>query len=268
VKMPYRAIAWGLVAPRGGMASVCEIKQALVEHGPLESCVFDTKTFVAYRGGIYREASKLPAAPAANHLVVIVGWDDRRGTAGCWKIQSSWGKRWGEGGFMWLEYGSNSIGDSACWVRAQSKQYRLPDDVHKEIDDAAEPFPIWRGAKIVSPTRAEDPLLAPAEALKHEGERIAIEFSVEGGSITPAGDVELFTKKSWRDEGCILTRLLKSDLHKFGAADNRTLLESYQGKRIRVRGSLQPNPLFVGKQYLGDRPFIEVANPKQIEIVK
>jgi hypothetical protein len=89
IKMPYRAIAYGLVAPQGSMPSAQEIKQALVDHGPLESCVYATKAFIAYTGGVYREAGQLPDKPTSTHMVVIVGWDDRRGTSGCWKIQSS-----------------------------------------------------------------------------------------------------------------------------------------------------------------------------------
>jgi hypothetical protein len=152
---------------------------------------------------------------------------------------------------MWLEYGSNRIGHSACWVRAQAKQYQLPENIHKEIDDAAEPFPVWRGAKTIAPTKAETPLLAPEDALKHEGERIAIEFSVEGGSITPAGHVELFKKKSWQDEGCILIRLLKSELHKFANGNDQAILETYRGKKIKVRGSLQKNVTLRRRQAFG-----------------
>jgi hypothetical protein len=266
-KMPYRAIAWGRVSPKDQVSSVPEIKQALVDHGPLVSCVFDTAAFVAYKGGIYQESSKLPPGPAANHLVVIVGWDDRRGASGCWKIQSSWGHKWGEDGFMWLEYGSNYIGDSACWVRAQAKQYRLPGDIHRQINAAAEPFPAWLGARTValSPSKPM-PVLTPAEALKREGERIVLECVVQGGGTAPWGDVELTTEKSWKDDGCILIRLLKSDLHKFGNG-NEGVLQTYRLKKIRVHGSLQNNPIYLGEKLLGDRPFIEVADSEQIEIL-
>jgi hypothetical protein len=112
------------------------------------------------------------------------------------------------------------------------------------------------------------PIVSPAAALKREGERVVLEFAVRGGSVTPDGHVELFTEKSWRDDGCILIRLLKSELHKFGGASDHDLLESYRGKKIRVHGSLQFNPLYIGKRYLGDRPVVEVADPAQIEIVK
>jgi hypothetical protein len=118
VSMPYRAIAWGMVPPAGGIPEVKQIKQALLDHGPLACCVYYTPGFQAYRSGVYKERSPLPDALAVNHLVVIVGWDDRKGSAGCWKIQNSWGKQWGESGFMWLEYGSNNIGRSTRWVRA------------------------------------------------------------------------------------------------------------------------------------------------------
>jgi hypothetical protein len=265
VRMPYRAIAWGLVAPQGGVPAVGQIKQALLDHGPLATCIYQTPAFKAYKGGVFAEHFRPPTGESqTNHFVVIVGWDDRKGRGGCWKVQNSHGRMWGEGGFMWIEYGSNNVGHSACWVRAQATQYQLPADIHEQVSAAAEPFPRWPGAKALSPPPPELPTLTPDEALKQQGERVVVRFKVLGGGIHDSdGHVELFSKASWRQEGCLIVRLLKDDLPKFGAPNPQALLERYKGQVIRVRGSVQINPI-----YVGDRPIIEVGAPDQIEVVK
>ncbi|MBX6312865.1 MAG: hypothetical protein IRY99_08115 [Isosphaeraceae bacterium] len=266
VKMPYRAVAWGMVAPPGGMPAVEQIKQALLDHGPLVANVYLTPAFKAYRGGIFAEHAKPPAgAPPTGHIVVIVGWDDRKGKEGCWKVQNSWGPRWGEGGFMWIEYGSNNIGHSACWVRAQSTFYDLPEGIHEEISPEADPFPHWPDAKEVDlPSPTDAPILTPTEALKRQGEQVVVQFPVKGGAINSfEGHVELFSEASWRDERCLIVRILKDDLAQFPAKSPRALLDRYRGKEIRVRGSVQTNPINIG-----NRPIIEVDDPDQIEMTK
>lgn len=266
VKMPYRAIAWGMVAPPGGMPSVVQIKQALLDHGPLVANVYSTPAFKAYRGGLFAEHAQPPAgAPPTGHIVVIVGWDDRQGKEGCWKIQNSWGPRWGEDGSMRIEYGSNNIGHSACWVRAQSTHYDLVEGIHAEISPEADPFPHWPGArKLNLPAPAPAPILTSTEALKRQGEQVVVQFPVKGGDIhSSEGHVELFSEPSWRDGQCLIVRILKEELAKFPTKNSHALLESYRGKVIRVRGSVQPNPINVG-----NRPIIEVDDADQIEVVK
>lgn len=41
--------------------------------------------------------------PAMGHAVVIVGYDDDK-FGGAVEVMNSWGKRWGQGGFMWMRY--------------------------------------------------------------------------------------------------------------------------------------------------------------------
>lgn len=262
IKMPYRAIAWGMVAPPGGMPKTEQIKQALVDHGPLVANVFFTPAIKAYQRGVFREDGK-PGDGSTNHILLIVGWDDTRGKSGCWKIQNSWGERWGEKGFMWIEYGSNNIGHSACWVRAQAKHYALPADIHRQVTVATDPFPDWPGAKQVHAAAPNLPALSPVAALKKQGERVVVQFTVQGGAIHPDGHVELFSEKSWRHEHCLIIRILKSELDKFPVKSDRALLDSFQGKMIRVRGSVQMNPINVG-----NRPILEVGDPEQIKIVQ
>lgn len=100
---------WGFVDPDGQTPSVDEIKASLCNYGPLSSSVYVSSAFKAYTGGVFDEMG----AGQTNHAVTLVGWDDKRGA---WLMRNSWGKWWGEDGYMWIKYGSNSIGRSAAWA--------------------------------------------------------------------------------------------------------------------------------------------------------
>jgi hypothetical protein len=108
VPLPYRVIAWGMV--NGGTD---DLKRTLLR----------------------------------DHAILIVGWDDRKTARGAWKIQNSWGKRWGDDGFAWVEYGANAINKQMYWLRAQSAHYPLPADAHRKLGAGTDPFPDWTKRK-------------------------------------------------------------------------------------------------------------------------
>jgi cathepsin L len=143
----FRLVGWGRVGSGKGPPTVEEVKEALLEHGPLVVGVRTTPAFHRYKGGVFAEHAKpAPGEDPTNHAVVIIGWDDRKGK-GCWHVQNSWGLKWGDGGGMWIEYGCNNVAYLAYWVRAQSSQYALPADAHELLGGDADPFPRWPGAK-------------------------------------------------------------------------------------------------------------------------
>jgi cathepsin L len=127
VATPYRATSWGYVAKDGATPTVAAMKQALLRHGPLAVAVNATTAFQHYKGGVFNEHN----TGAINHGVLIVGWDDKKGAHGAWLIKNSWGTTWGEAGYMWIEYGSNRIGDHAAWVEAKSSYFHLSDRFFK-----------------------------------------------------------------------------------------------------------------------------------------
>lgn len=87
--------------------NVAQIKTALLD-GPVCTAIDASDAFEAYAGGCYDQPGY-----GVNHLVLIVGWDDRAcGNAGAWLIKNSWGPGFGESGYIWVRYGAASTGTS------------------------------------------------------------------------------------------------------------------------------------------------------------
>lgn len=108
----YKIQSWGYVSPNNPSSpSVDELKAAIVAHGPITVSVNATDAFSNYTGGIF-DADE---GNDTNHAVVLAGWDDSKGA---WHMRNSWSADWGEGGYMWIKYGSNGIGTWASWAEA------------------------------------------------------------------------------------------------------------------------------------------------------
>ena len=109
----YKVAAWGYVTEKAEVPTVAEMKAAMAQHGPIAVAVRATPAFQGYTGGVFNEAN----TGDINHAVVLVGWDDAKGA---WLMRNSWGKNWGEDGYMWIKYGANSVGYASTWVRPAS----------------------------------------------------------------------------------------------------------------------------------------------------
>lgn len=110
---PYHALTFGYAGAPGAIATTNQIKSALMAHGPVSTCLKTTKGFHAYKSGVFGEEG---VTGPVTHCVVIVGWSDDKGA---WRIKNSWGTGWGEGGFMWLRYGSHLVGTDTTWVETR-----------------------------------------------------------------------------------------------------------------------------------------------------
>jgi C1A family cysteine protease len=114
------SMAWGYVSPSNAdNPSVKSIKEAMILHGPIAVSVNATDSFSHYTGGVFDEF----APGQTNHIVVLVGWDDARGA---WLLRNSWDTTWGEDGYMWIKYGSNSVGSYANWMEPTVKESPAP----------------------------------------------------------------------------------------------------------------------------------------------
>jgi TolA-binding protein len=109
---PYEIATWGWVDPIGIQPSVDDIKASMCKYGAITSAVAATPAFIAYGGGVFDERS----GSNINHAVVLVGWDDSKGA---WLLRNSWGTNWGEDGYMWIDYNSNSVGAYAAWTMVE-----------------------------------------------------------------------------------------------------------------------------------------------------
>lgn len=111
---------WAFCTPaqEQGVASVQDIKNALVAHGTVSTAVAADSSWdsVGTDGVIPYENSN-----NIDHDVAIVGWDDTRQiprtkSPGAWIVKNQWGVSWGNNGYAWMAYGSHSIGTEAAYV--------------------------------------------------------------------------------------------------------------------------------------------------------
>lgn len=87
------------------MNNLDQIKTAIYTNGPVCTSVDANDAWDGYSGGVI-------TAPGSgtNHLVLIVGWDDRMGAGGAWVVKNSWGAGWGDSGYCYVAYGACNIG--------------------------------------------------------------------------------------------------------------------------------------------------------------
>lgn len=104
--------------------STADMKKWISTYGPLVVSV-NAWGWNSYAGGVFSSPSGNPT----DHVVVLIGWDDTvsagPGQSGAWIVQNSWGTGWGDTcgygntrGYMYLAYGSASVGALTLWVSA------------------------------------------------------------------------------------------------------------------------------------------------------
>ncbi len=93
--------------PWSASPTVDDLKTFVHDHHPVTVGIETTEAFHGYTGGTFNAC---PSSTGMDHYVLIVGWDDSKGSSGAWRIKNSWGTSWGESGFMWIEYGCLNVG--------------------------------------------------------------------------------------------------------------------------------------------------------------
>lgn len=96
----------------GHNPTIDEIKEAIMNYGPVAALVCVGDAFQGYSGGIFN----YNYTQDLNHAILLVGWDDSQGSSGVWFLKNSWGTGWGENGFMRIEYGCSLVGSYAYSV--------------------------------------------------------------------------------------------------------------------------------------------------------
>jgi len=141
----YKIEDWGYAGSSYTRPTVSEIKAAMVAHGPIVALVNSTRSFQHYTGGVFDDTDN----GTTNHLIVLAGWDDRKGA---WLLRNSWSSRWGEGGYMWIKYGSNAVGAYATWaepVRPPSPPPPTFSDRYLSlVNDSGEPLTVSLAAEV------------------------------------------------------------------------------------------------------------------------
>lgn len=104
---------WGYVGARGRSPSVTEIKQAILEHGPVGATITANRALQRFTGdGVFTGCSN----GGTNHIVVIVGWNDDEGSKGVWFMRNSWGTSHGQDGYAKIPFGCSRLGEQATWA--------------------------------------------------------------------------------------------------------------------------------------------------------
>ncbi len=68
------------------------------------------RQFMNYQGGVFRDER---AANLGGHAMCLVGYDDDRNA---YKLINSWGTRWGEEGFAWIDYDTFERLTNEVWI--------------------------------------------------------------------------------------------------------------------------------------------------------
>jgi len=103
---------WAYIGTSWGVPTVDQIKQAIVDRGPVAVGVYVNSAFQGYSGGVFNGCKD----KQINHIVDLVGWDDNMGSDGVWILRNSWGKGWGEDGYMYIPYGCSKVGFVATYA--------------------------------------------------------------------------------------------------------------------------------------------------------
>jgi len=110
---------------------IVAMKKAIFAYGPISTTVAANGSFSAYKSGVYNACN----SSSTNHMTNVVGWDDDTQS---WIMRNSWGKEWGEQGYMKIKWKGNngqlcnSLGEDS--VFAKIKNDPVPPPMPKEFE--------------------------------------------------------------------------------------------------------------------------------------
>jgi hypothetical protein len=80
---------------------VQRVKVVLSKNKPVVVGMLVLRNFYELKNAQYWHPTLGNTAPAGGHAMVVVGYDDRKEA---FRIMNSWGKNWGDKGFIWVKY--------------------------------------------------------------------------------------------------------------------------------------------------------------------
>lgn len=111
----YKIDDWGFADANGGqgVTPVADIKAAIMQYGCVGSAIAADDAFANISAGKIFDRT---TSRSIDHDIILVGWDDMRGSHGAWKLRNSWGTSWADNGYCWIGYGVNDVGTEAVWA--------------------------------------------------------------------------------------------------------------------------------------------------------
>lgn len=115
----YKIDAWGFADSNGGngVTPTEDIKAAIIAYGCVGSAIAADNAFYNVGPG---QVFDRTTSRDIDHDIILVGWDDSKGSKGAWKLRNSWGTSWGDDGYCWIGYGVNDVGTEAVWARVDA----------------------------------------------------------------------------------------------------------------------------------------------------
>ncbi len=80
---------------------VLRVKRVLARNKPVVVGMNVLRNFYDLKNALYWHPDIGNTTPAGGHAMVVVGYDDRKEA---FRLMNSWGKNWGENGFIWVKY--------------------------------------------------------------------------------------------------------------------------------------------------------------------
>jgi len=104
-----------------------QIKKELKKNGPMFCSLMVYSDFSSYKGGIYKHES---GSKKASHALSLVGWGRDDSGEEYWRLQNSWGDKWGEEGYVRVSMNNQANSEFSDVHRSAGCISAMPDLTH------------------------------------------------------------------------------------------------------------------------------------------